>query len=397
MFSGTPVEPSSYHDVPADYVLGRGDSVVIDLFGSSQMQVPQRIKSDGKVTIPVVGPVSLQGLTIPEATRRLKSAVAPRFAESNIELTLAEPRLIEVTVRGEVARPGKYLVHGYSTLLYVLHKAGGITKEGTMRAVHLQSGEIETELDLYDNLLASNQPQDPQLKDGDVIFVPTAKNLVQLDGLVKREATYELFKEQTLGDILDYAGGITEKDVRIRVKHRGAESNRIETMDIAEANGYAPTDGDIVTIEKTPDKPNEVVEVQGNVQHRGKYRLDDSCRKLADILKIATPNVGKKQNIVLVYRDSVLVQVGDAPMELQGREEIFVEPAVVHVEGEVLHATDVDFAESKTVKTYIQEAGGYTRHASRLRVFVVSPDGRVHSDMKNTRLVPGCRIIVPKR
>lgn len=397
MFSGAPVEPSSYQDVPADYVLARGDSVVVDLFGSSQMQVSQRIKSDGKITFPIVGPVSLQGLTIPEATRRIKSVVAPRFVGSDVELTLVEPRLIEVTVRGEVARPGKYLVHGYSTLSYVLHTAGGVTDEGTMRAIRLQSGEEQTELDLYNNLLADDHAEDPRLKEGDVIFVPTAKKHVQLDGLIKREAVYELLHDQTLGELFVYAGGITEQDVRVRVKHRGAESNRIETLDMSAADGYVPADGDIVSVEKIPDSPDDVVQVYGNVQYAGKYLVTDKSRSLSQVLNIATPLVSEKPNVVVVYRDTTLVQVGSKELELRGREKIYVVCRTMLVAGEVLFPTEVDYEPGKTVQEYIQRAGGFTRQGSRMKIYVVTPDGRVSRDIKNIELVPGCQIIVPKR
>lgn len=391
------MEVSSYQEAPADYMLGRGDSIVINLYGASQLQIAERINADGVVVIPMIGPVDLQWQTLESAKKKLKSAMALRYADSDVSISLAEPRKIEVTIRGEVARPGKHLVHGYSTLTNVLHRAGGLTGEGSMRNVRLRSGCLMSEIDLYNNLLISGEPNDPRLKDGDVILVPAADRLVQLEGLVKRPAIYEPKEKQTLGELIAYAGGITEEDVMVRVRHRGAESNRIETMDLEHAAAYQPADGDIVTVEKVPDMPNEVVEVRGNVQHAGKYRLDESSRKLADILKIATPIVGNKKNIVVVYRDSVLVQVGDAPLELQGREEIFVEQAVVHVGGEVLHATDVDFATGKAVKAYIEEAGGYSRKASRRHVYIVSPDGRVHRELKKTRIVPGSQIIVPRR
>lgn len=397
MFSGSPVEPSSYQDVPADYVLGRGDSVAVDLFGSSQMQLSQRVKSDGKITMPVIGPVSLQGMPIPQATRRLQSVVASRFAGSEVSLTLVEPRLIEVTVRGEVQRPGKYLVHGYSTLLYVLHTAGGITEDGTMRAIRLQSGSTQTELDLYDNLLGNDNAVDPHLKDGDVIFVPAVKKHVQLDGLIKRAATYELHENQTLGDLLGYAGGITDQDVRIRIRHRGAESNRIETIDIEQAKGYIPADGDVMSVEKIPDSPDNVVQVFGNVQYSGKYLLSEQFRSLSQALRIATPYVTEKPNVVVVYRDTNLIQIGDDELQLRGREKIYVTKRTMVVAGEVLYPTEVDYEPEHTIRQYIDRAGGFTRHGSRNKVYVVTPDGRVIRNLKNIKLVPGSQIVVPKR
>lgn len=397
MFSGSPVTPSSYQVIPTDYVLDRGDSVVVDLYGSSQMQVTQRVKSDGKITFPVVGPVSLQGLTIPEANKRLKSAVASHFAGSAVELTLAEPRNIEVVVRGEVQRPGKYLVHGYSTLSYVLHIAGGITEEGTMRAIRLQSGLKQTELDLYNTLLFGDNPQDPHLKDGDVIVVPTAQKHVQVDGLVKREATYELYDEQTLGDLLDYAGGVTEQDVRVRIKHRAAESNRIEVIVIEDAKTYIPADGDVVSVEKIPDSPDDVVQVYGNVQFSGKYLVDEKSRSLSQVIKIATPVVGEKPNVVVVYRDTNLIQIGDKDLELKGREKIYVVKRTITLVGEVLFPTDIDYEPNKTVQQYIEQAGGFTRKGSRSKVYVVTPEGRMIRKIKNIELVPGSQIVVPKR
>ena len=397
LFSGTPIEPSNYQEVPADYVLGRGDSVIVNLYGTSQMQINQSINADGTITIPVIGPVKLSGMSLNAATRQLKSAIAHRYADSEVQLTIASPRTIEVTLRGEVKTPGHYRLHGYSTLSYALQKAGGIADEGSMRQVQLiQNGKKQT-IDLYNNLLVGKKPNDPRLRDGAEILVPTAGKLVKLDGLIKRKATYELMPEQTIGDLIAYADSTTEDDVRVRIQHRGAESSRIETMSMDSALGYQPADGDSVAVEKIPDNPDQVVQVFGNVKFGGKYLVSKKVHRLSQLLSIAVSTVGDKPNVVIVYRDTNLVQVGDQEMELQGKEKIYVLPRTVYVNGEVNFPAHVDYTVGMTPKQYIQRAGGYTKHAAKSKSFIVMPDGKIVKITPKVVLIPGIQIVVPKR
>ena len=77
-------QPNMNQATPKNYTLGAGDEVIIDIYGASQLNVRGTISPDGTVTIDGYGPVTLGGLTIIEATRRLKNTVGKRYQGSQI-------------------------------------------------------------------------------------------------------------------------------------------------------------------------------------------------------------------------------------------------------------------------------------------------------------------------
>lgn len=397
LFGGEPMQVNPYQEAPAGYVLDKGDEVIIDIYGASQLQENEKLNVRGEVTIPNLGPICLSGKTIEGARTTLSKALASRFAESQVNVSLIRPRQIRVTIKGEVANPGEYLLHGYSNPLMALQTAGGITQYGSFRHIVVK-GREDKRIDLYDYLLNGLNITAMRLHEEDEILVETTGCQVTIDGFVKRPATYELNLGQSLQDLIGYAGGLTEEDYEIRVTHRGAESLRIRTIAKDEVAKYMPKDGDHVSIISRADDPNHVVHVAGNVLHPNKYySVQETMNTLHQLLQIAVPQANEKKNVVIVYRDTTLVQIGDQDMALQGREKVYVLPAVVYVEGAVTYETDVDYREGMTVKDYIAAAGGYTLKAQRSKVYTITPNGKKQKVSKATTIIPGTHIVVPKR
>lgn len=395
LFGGKPMEISPYQQAPEGYVLGRGDSIAIDIFGASQLQIKERINIRGEITIPNYGPICLSGKTVAGAEAYLNKKLVDRYAESMVNISLEAPRRIRVTIKGEVENPGEYLLHGYSNLLMAIQEAGGVTEVGSMRHIELNGNR---EIDLYDYLLGELDVKGILLKEGDEIVVKMATSLMEITGYVKRPMTYELNESQVLSDLIEYAGGLTEDEYEVRVTHRQAESARMHTVPETEINQYQLKDGDLVSIEKKSDNPEEVIHVMGNVRYPGKYHLSSTKHQmLSEILDIATPQASEKKNLVVVYRDTMLVQVGNAEMKLQGRENIMILPAIVSTQGEVIYEGDVDYREGMTAKEYIQAAGGYSKKAQRSKAYIVNPNGQVKRINKDITIVPGSRIVIPRR
>lgn len=398
LFLGSPQQVKPYQDAPADYILDRGDSVLIDIWGASQMQLSQTVNTQGQISIQGCGPITIKGKTIPEATKVLQKGIAAHYAGDNVNLSLIKPRPISVTVKGEVKTPSEYLIHGYSNLLMALQQTGGITEVGSYRQVILERNGQETcTFDLYDYLQGTFDMNTIRLKDGDVIRVVPAKRLVTIDGMIKRPATYELNDKETAQDLIEYANGITGCNVEIRVRHFSAEARNLEIINNDALNTYIPRDGDTISVVKAADKPNEVVLMLGDVMNKGKYRLSKNANTLQSLLQIATPKIGEKPNAVVVYRDTALIQIGDKDMTLQGGEKIYVVANLVEVRGAVFSAALFDYNRSLTVNDYIRMAGGCTRKAAKKNIYVVETDGRHTSGTTGVRIVPGCTIIVPEK
>jgi len=113
---------------------------------------------------------------------------------------------------GEVKVPGTYSLSSLSTVLNALYVAGGPTKLGTFREIKLvRQDQIVASLDIYEYLLNGTQKGNLKLQDQDVLLVGPYKNLVTVEGAVKRPGIYELTQGQTLSDLIGYFGGFTSK------------------------------------------------------------------------------------------------------------------------------------------------------------------------------------------
>lgn len=398
LFLGTPQQANPYQEAPADYVLNRGDSIMIDIWGVSQLQVTQVINPQGQVSIEGCGPISLKGKTISEATKTIQKGIVAHYAGDKVSISLLKPRMICVNIKGDINNPGVFLIHGYSNLLMALQQAGGITPSGSYRKVlHTTKGQVSHAVDLYQYLQGKMDMNSTRLADGDIIQVLPVQRLVTIEGMIKRPATYELVDNESAQDLITYANGITEDDVEIRVRHRSAAARSMEIIPVNGVANYIPRDGDTISIVKTADQPNEVVLMLGAVVNKGRYRLSENANTLKAMLQIATPKLGEKPNVVVIYRDTTLVQIGDKDINLLGGEKIYVVENLVEVRGAVFSAAEFDYNPSLSVDDYIRLAGGCTRKASKKNIFVVETDGRHTSGTAGVRIIPGSTIIVPEK
>ena len=118
-------------------------------------------------------------------------------------------RDINVLVSGNAYNPGIYTLPGNSNILHAISVAGGINEFGSYREINLiRNQEIIETLDMYDVLITGIYNTKITLQSGDTIFVKPVKNMISIDGAVKRPAKYELFKNQNLSDVINYANGV---------------------------------------------------------------------------------------------------------------------------------------------------------------------------------------------
>ena len=210
-------EPNLNIATPANYRLGAGDEVIIDIWGPSQNTIQETISPDGAILVEGLGPVYLTGMTVKEANsylqnelKKIYSGIDSGSAASGIKLTLGQIRTIQVNVMGEVENPGTYTLSSFSTVFHALYQAGGMNEIGTMRAVKVyRNNQLLATLDIYDYILNGSMKQDVRLMDDDVIVVGTYSCLVNVAGKVKRPMFYEMKPDETLGTVLDFAGGFT--------------------------------------------------------------------------------------------------------------------------------------------------------------------------------------------
>ena len=198
-------------DLPAgpDYVLGPGDSVVVNMWGVESARLERVIDRQGQIALPAVGTVTVTGLTMSQAQSAIQAALGTQFQNEHVELSLGRVRTVRVYVVGDVQRPGAYDVSSLSTALNALYAAGGPTSRGSLRTLkHYRGQQLIREIDLYDLLLHGVRSDLERLLPGDTILVPPVGTQVTVAGMVRRPAIYELKSEQNLNEVLTLAGGL---------------------------------------------------------------------------------------------------------------------------------------------------------------------------------------------
>ncbi len=183
----TPVDSSA-----TAYALGGGDNIRIDILEVPQYSGAYLIPADGAISLPLVGRIQLQGLTIEQASQTISNAYKEFLNYPVVTVTLVTPRPINILVAGEVNRPGSYAIAlnpgvgnapgvQYPTITQAIEKAGGITLTAEMRKIELRrqrlSGTLIIKVDLRKMLETGDRTQDVLLQDGDSIFIPTLTNV----------------------------------------------------------------------------------------------------------------------------------------------------------------------------------------------------------------------------
>jgi len=202
--------PETNVPVPADYVVGPGDELDVQLYGSQNRSFILVVQRDGRVNFPELGPIGVGGQHFTSVKENLESRVARQMMGVKASVSMDQTRAIQVFVLGEANYPGSYTVSGLGTITSALYASGGIKPIGSLRDVQLKrAGTIVRHLDLYDLLLHGNTSADARLQPGDVVFIPPVGETVGIDGEVHRPAIYEIKRSADAADLVELAGGLT--------------------------------------------------------------------------------------------------------------------------------------------------------------------------------------------
>ena len=153
LFAGTPstFAPATDIPVPADYVIGPGDTILVQLYGKNNASYELLVNREGVIQFPEIGPLSVAGLSFEELKNHINEVASQQIIGVKASVTLGNLRSIRIFVLGEAYRPGSYTVSALSTITNALFASGGVTKVGSLRHVQLKrDGSLITELDLYD-------------------------------------------------------------------------------------------------------------------------------------------------------------------------------------------------------------------------------------------------------
>ena len=387
-------EPAMNIPAPADYVLGAGDQVIIDVWGASQATFNNVISPDGFIVIEGVGRVKLAGLTVAGAGKQVGKVLKGYYNGSSINLSLGEIRNVRVEIVGEVAVPGSYTLSAFSTLFNALYMAGGISDVGTLREIKVyRNGKAVSKVDVYDYILNGNSKGNIRLQDNDLIVVGPYNAIVNIQGKVKRPMMYEMKKDETLSKLLSYTGGLTGDayDKNIRVIRKNGREYSIHTVEKAEFAAFNLVDGDSIYVDSIIPRFSNMVEIKGAVFHPGMYQMDGKIRTVLDLIEAADGlcedaflaravmhrrKADRRLEVLSVDMESIVN--GTSPdIELRKEDVLFI-PSMnemrgqetIKISGEVNYPGVYEFAEHTTIEDFVLQAGGLTNIASTAKIDV---------------------------
>ncbi len=291
LFAGVPstFAPVSDVPVPAEYVVGPGDRIEVQLIGNTKGRYSLTVDRDGRIMFPELGPIPLAGMRFENAKARIEQRVNEQMIGTEAVVTIGDLRSIRVFVLGEAERPGSYTVSGLSTITNALFASGGVKSIGSLRNIQLKrSGELVARLDLYDLLLNGDTSKDVRLLPGDVIFIPPVGSTVGVTGEIRRPAIYELKGESTAADLLYLSGGLTpEADGKLARIERIDERRERVVVDVdlssPQARGTRLQSGDLLRIPAARPTYANAVTLKGHVFRPGAFQYRSGMR-LTDVL-----------------------------------------------------------------------------------------------------------------
>lgn len=388
-------EPNLRLTTPATYVLGPDDELTINYTGINESSVDAKVNPDGAIQLPYAGMVAVSGLTLEQATQKIRNKMKlayPALAtgKTQVFVTLSGFKTIRVAVIGEAERPGNYFVNALASFFNVLYQSGGPSEKGSLRKIELiRNNRVIETIDFY-AFLQKGLLKDIRLEDQDIIRFPVYTKRVALTGEIKRPAIYELQEKETLAELIQLGGGLEGSAIRDVAKIVQMGDKELNMRDIAAAdfNYFIPRNGDSVYFDKIFSRFANRVVVTGAVFRPGAYELTEQLSlsklvKKADGLKedaflgrgyikrrradaereqlSFNPGEilsGKQADILLAKDDSVFILSKDSLRDIP----------TITVAGNVRIPGTFQYREGITLEDMILMAGGFTLDAATHKV-----------------------------
>ncbi len=432
--------------VNPDYRIAQGDRIAVRMWGARTFDSILVVDIQGNIFLPEIGPVKVEGTTNSQLAQRVRSSVASVFTDNvKVYTNLLGTQPLGVFVTGSVPYPGRYPGSKDDSVLYYLARAGGIdVQSGSFRNIRVvRRGATVATIDLYKFLSDGEMPA-VRFSDNDSIVVGSRMPTVAISGDVRNEYRYEFDPMHSTGsELLALAQAQpSASHALIRGIRGGKQFNTY--VPLSQIATYKPTDGDSIEIEADRESETIVVKVDGNDMGPSAFAVPRATRlgevaqlveidpSLADIDSIylrrqsvalrqqqaieqalfelqrsvltdnsisATDSAIRVQEAALVERfvsqvravqpEGRVVLAGNdwRNMLLEDGDEIVIpkKSDVVVISGEVKVPQTVLWQNRRSVRSYIDEAGGLSNRGDAGRILVLRSDGSVHDGSKSIR------------
>lgn len=305
--------PISEAVVPSNYVLGPGDEIRLQMWGSIDAELSLVVNRHGQINLPKVGVISLAGVRAGDLESVLRSKIGRIFTNFDLNATLGRLRSIQIYVVGQARKPGTYTVSSLSTLINALFEVGGPSNNGSMRNIQLKrEGRIVGEMDLYNFIARGDRSGDVTLQSGDVVVIPPVGPRVAVLGAFEQQAIYELKGAGSVGEVLALGSGVSVltkpgKALLERIDPLADKPRYVEEFALDKAGLRWPlNDGDILTLFEISPQFANAVTLRGNVQNPLRYPHTAGMR-VRDLIPnreaLITPGYYQRKNKLVQFED----------------------------------------------------------------------------------------------
>ncbi|TDQ09903.1 SLBB domain-containing protein [Pedobacter metabolipauper] len=389
-------EPNFRMATPKSYVIGPDDELLIDLTGDNEGEYKAKVSPDGNIRVEYVGLIAVSGLTIENATAKIKNIMSRTYpglknGRNDLSVTLGNIRSIKIIVVGEVVKPGTYTVPSLYTVFNVMDESGGPNKNGSYRKIQvIRNNKIVSTLDIYDFLLNGIQKNNIGLRDQDVINVPVYESRVEMSGEVKRPALFEVLSTENFSDLVRFAGGFTNSaySAQVKVLQNTGKERKITDVFAADYSKFTPANGDKYVIEPILDRFENRVEITGAVFRPGQYELDkgltlkqlitkaEGLTEDAFLNRAYISRLNADNSPAMLSFDVAKIIAGTEPDIILQREDKITISSIfdlrdeykVTIQGEVRYPGTFEYADNMNLEALIQIAGGFKEGATPSRI-----------------------------
>ncbi|MBS9851009.1 SLBB domain-containing protein [Vibrio sp. Vb2110] len=292
LFAGSPstFAPISDVPVPANYTVGAGDEIIVQLFGKENETHRLRVNRAGTINFPSLGPVNVAGMHFSDVRDSLTQRVKEQMIGVRSDISLGELRTMQVFVMGDAYKPGAYTVSALTTISQAIYYSGGFGESGALRDIQLKrDGKIIRKLDMYDLLLKGDASNDVRLLPDDVVLIGSVNDTVSIEGEINRPAIYEVKAGETYQQLIQMAGGFTanahveQLEIKRYASHGAREALTLDFNKMQDRQSKVKN-GDAIKILKKSEELTRYVQIEGDVRHPGYVEWRNGLR-VADLFK----------------------------------------------------------------------------------------------------------------
>lgn len=391
-------DPNTRIATPKNYILGPDDELEINVTGLNENVFRVSINPNGQIQLPYAGLVQLNGLTIEQATSKIKSQLqkvypAMSSGKTQLNVTLTNLRSIRVSIVGEAEKPGTYMVNAAASLFNVLYLSGGPSENGSLRYIELiRNNKVVEVIDFYSFLTKGILNKNLRLEDQDIIRFPIYTKRVLISGAIKRPAIYELKPSESLQQLIDYAGGFGDSAYteRIKVVQIGSMEKLVRDVSKELYADFIPRNADSIFIENILDRYTNRVNIEGAVLMPGNYELTEGLTLTKLISKslglrpdaVLTKGYIKRRNedlsrAIVSFNLQSIQQGLEEDIKLQKEDSVMVfskdslrDVATITITGNVRKPGIYEYRKGMKLSDIIVMAGGFTDEAAMHRVEV---------------------------